>query len=81
MAKLLIVLIVLAFNMQNSQECRIKMSYVSDLVVRETALVIAATKIPSPAIVYREQGKKKIFHFTAPKLETPIGRIDQWEFG
>lgn len=81
MNKLLIMLIVLAFNVQNSQKCYIKISHISDLVVQEMVLVIAATKIPFPAIISREQGKKQVFHFTAPKLETPVGRIDRWEYG
>jgi hypothetical protein len=80
MIKLLTVLIVLAFNVQNSQKCYIKISHISDLVVQETGIAITAAKVPSPTIIDREQDKKKIFHFTAPKLEVPIGRIDQWEY-
>ena len=81
MIKVLILLIVLAFSTQDSKEYYVEASCIGNLVVQETPIAIAAAKVPSPAIVYREQGKKKIFHFTAPKLEAPIGRIDRWEYG
>lgn len=81
MIKVLILLIVLAFSAQDSHEYYDKVSYIGNLVVQETAIAIAAAKVPSPAIVYRKQGKNKVFHFIAPKMENLIGRIDQWEYG
>ncbi|MBO4517134.1 hypothetical protein J5751_07045 [bacterium] len=82
MLKLLTLLIVLVLNVHSSKDSCIKTSYIGDLVVQETAIVIAATKTPSPTIIDREQGKEKfIILFTAPKTENPIGRIDQWDFG
>lgn len=81
MIKITFLLIALTFNMHNSQESCIKTSHIGDLVVQETAIFIAAEKVPLPATIRREQGKKNEFLFTAPKTEDPIGHIDQWEFG